>query len=196
VSDIDSGYTRWTDRQFELGTGNDWPGQPDGIPSFRTHVVAGLLRSEHIVRYHKVRDQLLTRNHTVRTIYVWKLFDLRMRTYCLLVSRHFFWDLVPQVGSASSIEFICELIKSKQITDFLATGLLITFPYHVKYPNEKLLKQSEILLSLGMSLEDEIRKVAILSFASLVHKTCGNGMCSDDTQNNYIKLFLDKFKGR
>lgn len=119
-----------------------------------------------------------------------------MRTCYLPVSRHFFWDLVPQVGSASSIEFICQLIKSKQITDFLATGLLITFPYHVKYPNEKLLKESEILLSLGMSLEDEIRKVAILSFASLIHKTCGNGMCSDDTQNNYIKLFLDKFKGQ
>ncbi|KAL5242146.1 hypothetical protein ACI65C_009556 [Semiaphis heraclei] len=107
--------------------------------------------------------------------------------------QHFFWDLVPQVGSTSSVEFIRELIKTQKITSFLATGLLITFPYHVRYPNEKLLKESEILLYLDKDLENEVRKVAILSFASLIHKTCGKGMCSDDTQNKYIKLFLDKF---
>jgi len=115
-------------------------------------------------------------------------------TYSL--SRHFFWDLVPQVGSASSVEFIRELIRTQKITSFLATGLLITFPYHVRYPNEKLLKESEILLYLDKDLENEVRKVAILSFASLIHKTCGKGMCSDDTQNKYIKLFLDKFIGQ
>ncbi|VVC32657.1 Hypothetical protein CINCED_3A003228 [Cinara cedri] len=108
--------------------------------------------------------------------------------------QHFFWDLVPQVGSASSVEFIRELIKEQQITGFLATGLLFTFPYHVRYPNEKLLKETEILLDLDIESDSEIQKIAILSFASLVHKTCGNGMCSDDTQNKYIKLFLDRFK--
>lgn len=75
----------------------------------------------------------------------------------------------------------------------MATGLLITFPYHVRYPNEKLLRESEILLYLDKDIENEVRKVAILSFASLIHKTCGKGMCSDDTQNKYIKLFLDQF---
>jgi len=159
-------------------------------------VVVRLFRLEYIVRYDKVRHQLFARNDTVRTIYVYKWLNLRMNVPIGFFSRHFFWDLVPQVGSASSIEFICELIKSKQITDFLASGLLMTFPYHVRYPDEKLLKKSEILLSLGASLEDEIRKVAILSFASLIHKTCGNGNCLDDTQNHYIKLFLDKFKGQ
>lgn len=119
-----------------------------------------------------------------------------MSKWCLLFSRHFFWDLVPQVGSAASVEFIRELIKTNKITSFLATGLLITFPYHVRYPNEKLLEESEILLNLDKKLENEVRKVAILSFASLIHKTCGNGMCSDDTQNKYIKLFLDRFKGQ
>lgn len=77
----------------------------------------------------------------------------------------------------------------------IATGLLMTFPYHIRYPSEKLLKESEVLLNLDKEIESEVRTVAILSFASLVHKTCGNGMCSDDTQNQYIKLFLDRFKG-
>lgn len=72
----------------------------------------------------------------------------------------------------------------------------MTFPYHIRYPSEKLLKESEVLLNLDKEIEDEVRNVAILSFASLVHKTCGNGMCSDDTQNQYIKLFLDRFKGQ
>lgn len=102
---------------------------------------------------------------------------------------------MPQVGSSSSIEFIRELIKSKKTTSLLALGLLITFPYNVRYPNEKLLQESEILLYLDKSLETEVKEAAILSFASLVYKTCGNGLCSDDTQNKYIKLFLDRFKG-
>lgn len=110
--------------------------------------------------------------------------------------RHFFWDLVPQVGSTSSVEFIRELINTQKITSFLATGLLITFPYHIRYPNENLLKESEILLNLDKDLGNEVTNVAILSFASLIHKTCGNGMCSDDTQNKYIKLFLDRFIGQ
>lgn len=111
-------------------------------------------------------------------------------------SRHFFWELVPQVGSTSSIEFIRELISTQKMPSLLATGLLMTFPYHVRYPSEKILKESEILLNLDKEIENEVRNVAILSFASLVHKTCGNGMCSDDTQNQYIKLFLDRFKGQ
>uniref|UniRef100_A0A2S2QLT4 Vitellogenin-6 n=1 Tax=Sipha flava TaxID=143950 RepID=A0A2S2QLT4_9HEMI len=109
--------------------------------------------------------------------------------------QHFFWDLVPQVGSASSVAFIRELIKSQRVTSFLATGLLITFPYHVRYPDEKLLKESEMLLYLDEdNTKAEVRKVAILSFASLIHKTCSKGMCSEDTQNHFIRLFLDKFK--
>lgn len=110
--------------------------------------------------------------------------------------RHFFWDLVPQVGSASSVEFIRELIRTQKVTSFLATGLLMTFPYHVRYPNEKLLKESEILLNLDKELESEVKKVGILSFASLIYRTCGDNKCSDDTQNKYIKLFLDRFFGQ
>jgi len=153
------------------------------------------IRLVYIIRYHKNRNQLFTRNHTVRTILTYKLLYICIKIL-LIVFRHFFWDLVPQVGSASSVEFIRDLIKTQKITSFLATGLLITFPYHVRYPNEKLLKESEILLYLDRDLENEVRKVAILSFASLIHKTCGRGMCSDDTQNKYIKLFLDKFIGQ
>jgi hypothetical protein len=123
--------------------------------------------------------------------------DCSVSTFCLRFSRHFFWDLVPQVGSASSVAFIRELIKSQRVTSFLATGLLITFPYHVRYPDEKLLKESEMLLYLDEdNTKAEVRKVAILSFASLIHKTCSKGMCSEDTQNHFIRLFLDKFKGQ
>ncbi|XP_050428218.1 uncharacterized protein LOC126838118 [Adelges cooleyi] len=108
--------------------------------------------------------------------------------------QHFFWDLLPQVGSASSVEFIRDLVKTQKVKSFLATGLLMTFPYNVRYPNEKLLQESEMLLYLDKDIKDvEIKKVAVLCFASLVHKTCGNIMCSTDTQNKYIKLFLDRF---
>lgn len=154
-----------------------------------------LLGLEYSIRYDQNRNQLLAGNDTVRAIEMSKTIELMNQNY-IYVFRHFFWDLVPQVGSASSVEFIRELTKSQKITSFLATGLLITFPYHVRYPNEKLLQESEILLYLDKELEIEVRKVAVLSFASLVHKTCGNGMCSDDTKNKYIKLFLDRFKGK
>lgn len=93
------------------------------------------------------------------------------------------------------MEFIRELVKAKKVTSFLATGLLMTFPYHVRYPNEKLLEESKILLNLDKGIDVEVKKVATLSFASLVRKTCENKMCSDDTQNKYIKIFLDRFKG-
>lgn len=53
-----------------------------------------------------------------------------------------------------------------------------------------------MLLDLSSEVDNEVRKVAILSFASLVRYTCGNKMCSNDTQNRYIKLFLDRFIGQ
>ncbi|XP_050534022.1 uncharacterized protein LOC126901548 isoform X2 [Daktulosphaira vitifoliae] len=108
--------------------------------------------------------------------------------------QHIFWDLLPQVGSASSVEFIRELVKTQKATSFLATGLLMMFPYNVRYPNEKLLQESEMLLNLDKVIRDaEIMKVAILSFSTLIQKTCSNNMCSTDIQNKYIKLFLDRF---
>ncbi|KAK9511580.1 hypothetical protein O3M35_000210 [Rhynocoris fuscipes] len=105
--------------------------------------------------------------------------------------QHLFWDLVPQVGSQSAALFIKQLVTAGRIKGFLASRLLINFPFYLKEMSEDLLTQYEELLRLE-TLSKEVKHSAVLSFAHLIHKICKTS-CKTDTLDRYAKLYLDKF---
>lgn len=59
-------------------------------------------------------------------------------------SRHLFWDLLPQIGSNTSVVFIRDLVKSGRVKGFLAQRLVSTFPFYLRHPTEELLFQCEV----------------------------------------------------
>lgn len=58
--------------------------------------------------------------------------------------RHLFWDLLPQIGSNSSVIFIKDLIKTGKVRGYIAQRLLSTFPFYLRHPTEELLAQCEV----------------------------------------------------
>ncbi|KAL1464421.1 hypothetical protein WDU94_004070 [Cyamophila willieti] len=109
--------------------------------------------------------------------------------------QHLFWDLLPQIGSNSSVIFIKELVTTGKVKGFLAHRLLSTFPFYLRHPTVQLLAQCEDLLWLKKAgdepIDEETKHAAILSFATLVYKTC-SVECSIDVVDKYTKIFLDR----
>ncbi|KAI5712531.1 hypothetical protein M8J75_009078 [Diaphorina citri] len=111
--------------------------------------------------------------------------------------QHLFWDLLPQIGSNSSVIFIKDLIKTGKVRGYIAQRLLSTFPFYLRHPTEELLAQCEDLLWLEDkkdNIEDETKHASILSFATLIYKTC-SVKCSVDVVDKYTRIFLDRLTG-
>lgn len=106
--------------------------------------------------------------------------------------QHLFWELVPEVGSHDSAIFIRNLVKSGRVKGLLAGRLLVNFPFKQRSPSEDLLTQYEELLHLGGEIGEDVRNSAVLSFSTLIHKTCTKE-CKVDTIDRYAKLYLDRF---
>jgi hypothetical protein len=79
-----------------------------------------------------------------------------------------FHHILPLVGTKSSTLFIKQLIVNKVLSAGVASELLQHFPEHVIEPTVELLAEMEDLLHLDESISWNVRKVAVLSFASLV----------------------------
>lgn len=107
-------------------------------------------------------------------------------------TQHLFWDLVPQVGSQSAALFIKTLINAGRVTGFMASRLLVNFPFYLKEISEDLLTQYEELLRLDEKFSSDVKHSAVLGFANLIHKICKTN-CKTDTLDRYAKLYLDKF---
>ncbi|XP_075227953.1 uncharacterized protein LOC142328230 [Lycorma delicatula] len=103
-----------------------------------------------------------------------------------------FWELVPEVGSSASVLFIKDLVRNNKVKGFHATRLLINFPFRLRQPTEDLLTQCEEFLRLG-DVGEEVKSSAVLSFATMIHKTC-SVHCKADTLDRYTKIYLDRFK--
>lgn len=103
-----------------------------------------------------------------------------------------FWELVPEVGSSASALFIKDLVRTGRVKGYHAARLLINLPFKLRYPTEELLTQCEEFLRLG-DVGEEVKHSAILSFATMIHKTCSKH-CKADTLDRYTKLYLDRFK--
>lgn len=62
----------------------------------------------------------------------------------MIIFRHLFWELVPEVGSPDSAIFIRNLVKSGRVKGLLAGRLLVNFPFKQRNPTEDLLTQFEV----------------------------------------------------
>nr|WLW35462.1 vitellogenin-like protein 1 [Sogatella furcifera] len=103
-----------------------------------------------------------------------------------------FWELVPEVGSSASTVFVKDLVRTSQVKGLNAVFLLGRLPFRLRNPTEELLYRCEDLLRLG-DVGEEVKNSAILSFATMIYKTCAVS-CKPDTVDRYTKLFLDRFK--
>ncbi|XP_018330637.1 uncharacterized protein LOC108740701 [Agrilus planipennis] len=81
-----------------------------------------------------------------------------------------FQQILPLVGTRASIIFTKDLIEKNKVKEYMAMEMLYKLPFNVKTPNVKILEDTKDMMSWPNSVSYNIRKAAILSFATLFHK--------------------------
>lgn len=105
-----------------------------------------------------------------------------------------FLEALPQVGSKESVLFILDLIQSNKVSDISAIQLLMRLPFHIRKPDVQLLVSLQPLLTLPSKISAEVQNTAILTFGTLIYKTC-LVYCPYEILDDYVRLYLDKFTG-
>ncbi|XP_014616793.1 PREDICTED: uncharacterized protein LOC106793973 [Polistes canadensis] len=106
--------------------------------------------------------------------------------------RNMFLETLPQIGSKESALFIFDLIQNSKVSDITAIQLLTQLPFHIRKPDVQLLVSLQPLLSLSRKISTEIQNTAILSYGTLIYKTCFVS-CPTEMLEDYVRLYLDKF---
>lgn len=110
--------------------------------------------------------------------------------------RNIFLELLPQVGSEVSVNFIKDLILKRELKELVTIKILSMYPLYVKEYSEKLLEDMEVLLTLNNKYDKSVRHAAVLSFATLVHKTYVAGKCTLDKFESYALKYFNWFAGK
>ncbi|KAK4878920.1 hypothetical protein RN001_007066 [Aquatica leii] len=82
-----------------------------------------------------------------------------------------FHQILPYVGTHASILLTKKLIYEKKVKDFEAIQMLADLPGYVRNPTEELLKNLEDMLDWGDKISEQVRRSAVLSFASLIYQS-------------------------
>ncbi|XP_011870467.1 PREDICTED: uncharacterized protein LOC105563463 isoform X2 [Vollenhovia emeryi] len=106
--------------------------------------------------------------------------------------RNMFLEALPQVGSKESVLFILDLIQSNKVSDISAIQLLMRLPFHIRKPDVELLVSLQPLLNLPAKISAEVQNTAILTYGTLIYKTC-LVYCPYEMLDDYVRLYLDKF---
>lgn len=107
-------------------------------------------------------------------------------------SRNLFLEMIPRVGTKSSVLLVRDLIINKFVKPTTAVQLLISLPFYVSEHSSGLVQDCESLLSLGPDRPD-VKQAALLSFATLIHNTFAAGLMTADTFESYVKRYFDLF---
>lgn len=105
-----------------------------------------------------------------------------------------FLEALPQVGSKESVLFILDLIQGNKVSDISAIQLLMRLPFHIRKPDVQLLVNLQPLLTLKGKISTEVQNTAILTYGTLIYKTC-LVHCPYEMLDDYVRLYLDKFTG-
>ncbi|KAF7992158.1 hypothetical protein HCN44_001483 [Aphidius gifuensis] len=106
--------------------------------------------------------------------------------------RNMFLETLPQIGTRDAALFILDLIQQKKVSDITAMQLLTQLPFHIRRPDVQLLVSLQPLLNLPDKISSEVRNTGILTFGTLIYKTC-LVYCPYEMLDDYVRLYLDKF---
>lgn len=112
----------------------------------------------------------------------------------LQIFRNLFLEALPQVGSKDAAMFVLDLIQQRRVSDITAVQLLTHLPFHVRKPDVELLVDLQTLINLPDSIMSEVQNTAILTYGTLIYKTC-LVYCPYEMLDDYVRLYLDKFTG-
>jgi len=114
-----------------------------------------------------------------------------------LLILNIYQQLIPMIGTSSSLKLILKLVKENQLTEDVTVNMLQNMAFYVKVPTEQLVTELDELIYLS-HVPYRVQKTAILSYGSLLHKLLDfnhrQEIQGDDIFIKYIELFTNKLK--
>lgn len=115
-------------------------------------------------------------------------------TQTQITAKNLYLKVLPMVGSRASAVFVRNLIRKHKVKESTAVSMLITLPIYIRQPSEKLLQELEDFIYLPEDMMESVKRAGVLSFASLVYKTCSKNGCQHDTVDKYVLHYFQKLK--
>ncbi|XP_046403664.1 uncharacterized protein LOC124169193 [Ischnura elegans] len=107
--------------------------------------------------------------------------------------RELFLDVLSQVGTRASISLLTDLILSQSLKEDSAVQVLKTIPFYARQIDVTLLEKYESVL--GIEYNDQVKRAATLSFATLIHRGCKHNRCAEEVLDKYVLKYFELFKG-
>ena len=111
-------------------------------------------------------------------------------SYIQETSRNIFLEILPRVGSASSVLLTKHLVMEKLVRPTTAVQLLISLPFFLSELSADLVKECEVFLHVGNDRPD-VKHSAVLSYATIIYKSFIARAINADQFEKYVKSFFD-----
>jgi hypothetical protein len=99
-----------------------------------------------------------------------------------------FYDIISNVGTGPSLLFIKYVIQNNKVDEKIAEHLLVSYPYYVKEPNEKLIEEfGAIVKDLPHKPYSSLSSGGIMAFGHLVNKGLTTKPYDHSNDKSYIR---------
>lgn len=113
-------------------------------------------------------------------------------SYIQETSRNIFLEILPRVGTSSSVLLTKHLVMEKLVRPTTAVQLLISLPFFISELSSDLVKECEEFLHVGNDRPD-VKHSAVLSYATIIYKAYLARAITADQFEKYVKTFFDLF---
>lgn len=111
-------------------------------------------------------------------------------SYIQETSRNIFLEILPRVGTVSSVLLAKDLVIEKQVRATTAVQILTALPFFISELSAELIKECEVFLDVGVDRPD-VKHSAVLSYSTMIYKAYSALVITSDQFEKYAKTIFD-----
>lgn len=111
-------------------------------------------------------------------------------SYIQETSRNIFLEILPRVGTVSSVLLAKNLVIEKHVRPTTAVQILTSLPFFISELSSDLIKDCEVFLHIGVDRPD-VKHSAVLSYSTMIYKAYNGGIITSDQFEKYVKIIFD-----
>lgn len=111
-------------------------------------------------------------------------------SYTQETSRNIFLEILPRVGTVSSVLLAKNLVIKELVRPTTAIQILTALPFFISELSSELIKECEEFLHVGVDRPD-VKHSAVLSYSTMIFKAYSAHIITSDQFEKYVKTIFD-----
>jgi hypothetical protein len=111
-------------------------------------------------------------------------------SYIQETSRNIFLEILPRIGTVSSVLLAKNLVIEKQVRPTTAIQMLTALPFFISELSAELIKECEVFLHVGVDRPD-VKHSAVLSYSTMIYRAYSAHVITSDQFEKYVKTIFD-----